>query len=336
MSENAVKYIYLDESGKLQRACKGKSLIKFPDTYVVVDLETTGLNPQYDEIIEIAAIKVINNEIADSFQSLIKPTRKISNFITELTGITNGMLKDAPVLSSVLPAFKDFIQDLIIVGHNVNFDINFLYDNYIDLYNEPLENNFVDLLRISRKLLPDLINHKLNTLAQHFKINADDMHRGEKDCSVTNSCFVKCRHEVLKKFDSIDDFINHNSVKTVNKKILLKEIIPACKNFDETHPLYNKYCVFTGDLNKLTRTEAIQAVVNLGGFCENRVTKKTNYLITGNPEYNYKNKNKIIGKTNKVITAEKYILNDFDIKIISENTFYELLKGRNTVENKMF
>ena len=108
---------------------KGQSLLLFPNEYIVFDIETTGLDASYDEIIEIGALKIKNNEIVDKFTSLIKPKYPIDEFITELTGITNEMVKDAPLINEVLPRFIDFIGDEILVGHNINFDINFVYDN---------------------------------------------------------------------------------------------------------------------------------------------------------------------------------------------------------------
>ena len=111
------------------REQKGKSLIDIPNNYVVFDIETTGLDPEFDEIIEIGAVKIKDGIKIDTFNSLIKPEYEIDEFITELTGITNEMVENAPSIDEVLPKFMDFIKDYIIIGHNVNFDINFFYDN---------------------------------------------------------------------------------------------------------------------------------------------------------------------------------------------------------------
>ena len=123
----------------IDRIHKGKSIIDVPRSYVVIDIETTGLSPVYDEIIEVGAIKIQNGQIIDTFESLIKPSFKpwgnyIDEFIEELTGITNEMLADAPDVLDIFPKFLEFIDDNIIIGHNVNFDINFqwqyLYNSY--------------------------------------------------------------------------------------------------------------------------------------------------------------------------------------------------------------
>lgn len=164
---------------------KGKSLIKIPSRFVVFDIETTGLNPATDEIIEISAIKVIDNVIEDTFSCLIKPNNEIPYFITELTKITNEMVENALSIEEVLPRFIDFIEDEILVGHNVNFDINFIYDNLIKFGKEPLKNDFVDTLRLSRKLLPNLNHHRLSDLTNYYKINNKGSHRAMRDTEMT-------------------------------------------------------------------------------------------------------------------------------------------------------
>ena len=110
-----------------RRPEKGLSLIELPSDYVLLDLETTGLNPAGDSIIEIGAIKVKEYDIVDTFEAFVKPPHPISYFITDLTGITNEMVKDAGSIETVLPEFLRFVGSSLVMGHNVNFDINFLY-----------------------------------------------------------------------------------------------------------------------------------------------------------------------------------------------------------------
>lgn len=106
-----------------------------------------------------------------------------------------------------------------------------------------------------------------------------------------------------------------------NHRFDLTKISSDKTEFDETHPLYGKFCVFTGKLDKMTRTEAAQIVVNFGGICENTVTKKTNYLILGNTDYS---KNIKDGKSAKQKKAEQYRLEGQDIVVIPESTFYDI------------
>lgn len=167
------------------RLYKGKSLLKMPRDFVVVDIETTGLKPEINEIIEIGAIKIKDMEVIDTFQTLVKPHFLIPPFITNFTGITNNMVAGAPQISEVLPLFLNFVDRQVVVGHNVNFDINFIYEGLMREFNIPLANDFVDTLRIARNKLKEIPNHKLETLSYYFNINTDNNHRALKDCWMT-------------------------------------------------------------------------------------------------------------------------------------------------------
>ena len=139
------------------RTYKGHSLIEDVGDYTVVDIETTSLDSFHGEILEISAIKVRNKEEVDHFSELIKTNEELGYFTTNLTGITNEMmLKEGKELEDVLQSFKAFLGNDIIVGHNVNFDINFLYDNMEEHLDTYLSNDYVDTLRIARKVLPNL------------------------------------------------------------------------------------------------------------------------------------------------------------------------------------
>ncbi len=188
------------------RELKGKSLIEDLSDYTVVDIETTGMNWNFCNILEISGLKVRNKEIVEEFSELINPHEPIPYFIRNLTGITDEMVYNAPELKEVLIKFKEFLKDDIIVGHNVNFDVNFLYDNFINVLNEPLTNNFVDTLRISRKLLPELKHHKLDNLIDYYDIKSRDKHRALNDCILTNEVYIDMCKMVYEKYDKWDNF----------------------------------------------------------------------------------------------------------------------------------
>lgn len=171
------------------REMKGDSLLQSFDNYVAVDLETTGLNPSDEEIIEFAAVRVVNGQVADTFSSLANPRREISEEITKITGITNEMLKDAPDVADVLKDFLAFVGDSVVVGHNVNFDINFIYDSCERHGLGTFSNNFVDTMRISRKCTVGARNHKLDTLLKHYGIVNDNAHRALSDTMCTQQLY---------------------------------------------------------------------------------------------------------------------------------------------------
>lgn len=175
------------------RQFKGKSLDNLVDDYVLVDIETTGLSPQRDDIIEIGAIKVKNNEVIDTYNTLINIGRNVPPYITKLTGITTDMIKsDGLETTEVLQSFMEFAGNNIIVGHNVNFDINFIYDKCERYLNKHLTNDFIDTMKIAKRLV-ETPNYKLGTLADYFQVDYNGAHRGLKDVEITYEVYNKMK-----------------------------------------------------------------------------------------------------------------------------------------------
>lgn len=267
----------------MERPYKGKSLLEFPKDYIVIDLETTGLDPSVDEIIEIGAIKYQNQRKIDVFSTLIQPSHPISDSVSSLTGITNDMLVSSPSIAEVLTELRGFLDGYALVGHNIHFDINFLYDSYTNYLHVPLPNDFVDTLRIARIVLPNLEHHRLSDLAEYYQIDCVGAHRACTDCTITNQIYCELSNSKIyfSKFNSRPNHYKRRSYSGLS----VKDICPTTNNFDKSNPFYNKYVVFTGPLSKLSRSEAAQIIVNFGAICQDYVTKKTNYLILGNESY---------------------------------------------------
>ena len=180
---------------KDKRPYKGESINKQASDYTVVDIETTGLNPAMEEIIEIGAIRVRNGEETGRFSELIKPSVPISPFTTNLTGISNQMVADARSAEEVLKDFREFLGSDIIVGHNVNFDVDFLYDHCEMRQLPPLNNDFIDTLKVSRRVLPMLHHHRLSDLAEYYSVSYEGAHRAVNDCAITNKVYIKLFEE---------------------------------------------------------------------------------------------------------------------------------------------
>ena len=177
----------------IDRVKKGKKLNDKLSEYTVVDIETTGFSPQKNKIIEIAAVKVKNGKVVDKFQKLVNPEERINYYITNLTGISNDMVSKADKIDSVILEFKEFVGDSVIVGHNVNFDINFLYDNLYNVSGGYLMNDFIDTMYMSKELLPGLSNYKLESLVDHFNFSYEGAHRALNDCIFTYECYEKMK-----------------------------------------------------------------------------------------------------------------------------------------------
>lgn len=189
---------------KTIRDRKGKSRLLLPGDYCVVDIETTGLAPEESEIIEIAAVRYRDFKKGEVYSTLVKPQNRISGFITELTGISNDMVADAPRIEEAISGFREFVGDDIILGYNVNFDINFLYDALLKCHGTYLRNDFVDVLRFTRKALADLESRSQVKVAEHFGISTGGAHRAVNDCDICNAiyqkmCTEQCIIELTKK-----------------------------------------------------------------------------------------------------------------------------------------
>lgn len=306
------------------REYKGNSLLDLPESFTIIDLETTGLSPEWDDIIELSALKIKNGEIIDRYSSLVHtPDVSICEYITELTGITQEMVDNAPEIFDILPEYFSFLEKDILIGHNINFDINFLYDKCMIYFNKPVTNDFVDTMRLSRRLHPEEPHHRLQDMAERYSVNYDGAHRSEQDCTITFDVYKKLKKEVYEKFGSEESFLNSLKRKR-SKRAGLKssDIHSENTDFDTSHPIYGKVCVFTGTLEKMVRKDAMQLVADFGGINGDRVTKKTNYLILGNNDYCKTIKN---GKSIKQKQAEKLKIEGKDIEIISENVFYDMV-----------
>ena len=321
------------------REHKGQSIIALPNNYIVIDIETTGLDFEYCHIIEIAAVKYEDGKAVDTFSSLIKPplehayyplrndgagewiARYIDEYISDLTGITNEMLEKAPNPVDIMPKLRDFLGDSVLIAHNANFDINFLYDALEKYCNAYLTNNFIDTLRIARKVFPELSHHRLSDIAQACQAAQVEAHRAEADCLVTGKCYEFMRDRILAT-SSEGEFQKLFKTKSLQHKASLLSMEATTDDIDDTNPIYQKVVVFTGALSAMSRKEAFQLTLNLGAIPEDAITKKTNYLVIGNEDFA---KSVTDGKTSKMKKAESYQQKGAEIYIISENAFFDLI-----------
>ncbi len=166
-------------------------------TFVVFDIETTGLSPHSDNLTEIGAVKVQNCEIVDSFSTFVNPKMDISYQIQELTRITNEMVKDAPSLEEALPEFLEFAKDSVLVAHNADFDTGFIYQKCQQL---GLEYNFekVDTLTLARIINTNLKRFSLDKVCKDMGVVLSGHHRAVNDAQATAEVFIKYL-EIFKK-----------------------------------------------------------------------------------------------------------------------------------------
>ena len=311
-----------------ERPGKGKGEIKLPKDYCMIDVETTGLSPQWDDIIEVGAIRYHEGQEIERFQSLLQPPIDddgvyVSSFIEKLTGITNEMLATAPTASEVLPRLLEFLGDSTLLGYNVSFDVNFLYDNCLRYMGRIFENDYVDVRRLARKICPNLPRYRLKDMAAHYGVTGWTAHRTIADCEVTDQVYRKLCVDGLERFGSeqaiISSFYTHGGK---NAGVRLSDIVADESKLSPDCPIYQRHCVITGKLERFTRAEAMQLIADLGGINDSTVTKNTNYLILGNNDYCTTIKD---GKSSKQKKAEAMKLDGQDIDIIPETVFYDMI-----------
>ncbi|SER59860.1 PolC-type DNA polymerase III [Salipaludibacillus aurantiacus] len=177
------------------------------ETYVVFDVETTGLSAVYNTIIELAAVKVKDGEVIDKFESFANPHEKLSPTIIELTGITDDMVETAPEVEDVLEKFHKWMGDDILVAHNASFDMAFLNAGYQKMGYEKVPNPVIDTLELGRLLYPSFKNHRLNTLCKKFNIELVSHHRAIYDAEATGHLLWKMVKDAIEK-----DIVSHKQL----------------------------------------------------------------------------------------------------------------------------
>ena len=260
----------------------GRSRICLPRDYTVVDTETTGLSAGSCGLIEVAALRVRGGQPAEEFSTLVRPpwreVRKngewtegyVDDFIQGLTGISDEMLESAPLPEEALPRAEAFFGEDLLLGHNVGFDVAFLCRGFQRHLGRPLANDFVDHLRLARKLLPGLPRHRLGDVAAALGVAYEGAHRALQDCRITYRCYERLREMALAQ-GAEEDF-----VRLFEKKKSPKPRYPGVPG----HPFYGKRVVLAGALFTPENREAVERA---GGRVEREVTSRTDYIAVPAP-----------------------------------------------------
>ena len=297
-----------------KRPFKGRRAAVIPDEFVAIDVETTGLNPNWNEIIEVSAVRYRNGHEVEAYETLVKPTRPLSAFITLYNGITNDMVADAPTVGEIMPPLRAFIGDSVLLGHNVHFDINFLYDAIEDAGAPHLSNDFIDTMGLLRRIKGAEAPGSLAAAAQAYSISVPGHHRAKWDS--------RCAAELFLRLVSSGELQPEHMRPPKRQYHSLSEIVPESDNIDPYNPCFGKTFVFTGALTRFLRTEAMQEVVNRGGNCKKAVTRNTNFLVEGDFDHVDVGED---GESTKQQKARELQLKGYDICVISESAFLDML-----------
>ena len=167
--------------------------------YVIVDLETTGLNKS-DEIIEIGALRVTNHIITQSFSTLVKPSKHIPIEASIVNNIYDETVENCPAINTALTAFDGFIcSEDVLLGHNISgFDVHFLQRDYKQYLNKELTNRIFDTLHCSRREMKFLGSHSLEGLSAYYGVDYTGAHRALQDCFITYQVYEKMLHDDFK------------------------------------------------------------------------------------------------------------------------------------------
>ena len=197
-------------------------------TFVVVDVETTGMSASSDRITEIAMMRVRGGTLIDEFSTLVNPLMTIPAFITDLTGIDNVMVHDAPTARDIVPAMAKFLGDSVFVAHNVGFDWGFVTHTAKRERGIVLQNPLLCTVKLSRRILPRLKSKSLGPVAEHLDIRIPDRHRASGDAYATSLVLVKFLSYLArnKSIHTLDELLRyqHSAVQRALRIRRLSEV----------------------------------------------------------------------------------------------------------------
>ena len=220
------------------RCMFGSKYPSFEDEMIVFDLETTGLSNRTCKIIEIGAVKIKNGEILDTMDIFVDPEEPIPAKITELTSITDDMVKGAPKEKEALSQFFDFVGDRMLIAHNAAFDVGFIRVA-AERCGYEFTNSYLDTVGLSKYVNSDLKNHKLDTIAEYYKLGDFHHHRASDDAAVLAHIFFEMLSRL--KSEGVDTFeymMNMMSEKSDPLKLPSYHMIILAKNLAGLKNLY--------------------------------------------------------------------------------------------------
>lgn len=227
------------------------------DTYVAIDLETTGTNPAEDRIIEVGAAKVECGRVVSTFSTFVNPQISISPRITSLTGITDEDVAGAPVIADIIADMIAYTKDVPILGHNVIFDYSFIKKAAANSKLEYAKEG-IDTLKIARRILPDVPHKNLPALCEHFKIDPGKSHRALDDAISASKLYY-----ALYAVNSEDAMFNKAMVLNYSVK-KDSPITPAQKKYLTALAQYHNVAV-TVPIDSMTKSQASRMIDGIIG-----------------------------------------------------------------------
>lgn len=288
---------------------KGQERPGFFSDYTMIDIETTGLSPYRDRITELGGVKVRGSQVVKTFSSLVKfpKNNRVPAFITRLNGITEEQILEQGIpAAQAISNFRQFIGQDLIAGYNVNFDLNFIYDLGQKYALSPLNNDYIDVLRLARIYYPNERHNRLLDCLRRAGIAQTEKHHGLADSLDTIKVY--------------QDFQEHFTPELLQKAgASLKNIDLTADNSIDTlrNPMLNKKVILAGNLHMDT-DQAAKMIKNLGGIVVDQVTPATNYLIMGDHDF--------FSKTNPTLNQARALIKEgARIKRLSESFYLNMM-----------
>lgn len=286
---------------------KSAAAIRRAGTYVVLDLETTGLSRQKDEVVEIGLMQVKDGQAVDTFTSLVNPGCPIPAAASRVNGIYDADVEDAPKLDALMPRILDELQGKVVVGYNVTFDLGFIR-RAASAMQRVMTIEYIDVLYLARDVFPDLPDHKLATVVEYLGLQTQE-HRALSDVQLTYQIFEICKERMLERYEAI----RQKKKEEKNKADAEREA-----RFADS-PLLDKTFAFTGVFQS-DRLELEAMVGKVGAVLKNSVSRKLNYLVVGDlSDYD--------DGTGKLTMAETFIAEGHPIQLITEVEYLRLIRS---------
>lgn len=224
------------------------------DNYVVIDLETTGLYPKQDRIIEIGALRIRNGSITDTFSTFVNPNQQLTEKVTQITGITDTDLANAPDMEEIWQDVFTFLGEDILLGQRILFDYSFLKRIAVN-HRYPFERMGIDTLKIARKYLADLESRTLSSLCNYYQIELN-AHRALEDARATHYLYQKLSHDFEKDGEQDAVFKPQPLIFQIKKE---GPITPSQK--EHLKRLMERYSIqFDVKIDSLTKNEASRLI----------------------------------------------------------------------------
>ena len=275
-SKKGIKVLYGVEAylfDDTATALTGKTDMKFDGSFVVFDVETTGLYSDTDVIIEIGAVKIKNGEITDTFSSLVNPKRIIPKEIQKLTGISNSMVAQSPDEGQVIGEFAEFAKGCVLAAHNADFDMGFL-NNALKRIGSSAEFAYIDTIETAKRLMPEKRIFKLDKLCKDLNIRLMSHHRAKDDAEATAKMllhmFGMLKERGIERVDKIDSIKNKNiQQRNIYHAVIYAKNQAGLKNLYKLISIGNLEYLFRGNphIPKTILAELRDGLI-LGSACE--------------------------------------------------------------------